>query len=83
MRNKLEGEIRRMHDFNRDLRGEGLTSEALAKMAKGRAEEYTLRLSRLVQPTSMTNKLQDVDQAKFWGLQQNLVPSLLHQSGMS
>lgn len=22
MRNKLEGEIRRMHDFNRDLRGE-------------------------------------------------------------
>lgn len=23
MRNKLEGEIRRMHDFNRDLRGEG------------------------------------------------------------
>lgn len=28
MRNKLEGEIRRMHDFNRDLRGEGITSEA-------------------------------------------------------
>lgn len=25
MRNKLEGEIRRMHDFNRDLRGEGIT----------------------------------------------------------
>lgn len=38
MRNKLEGEIRRMHDFNRDLRGGVLTSEALAKMVKGRAE---------------------------------------------
>lgn len=25
MRNKLEGEIRRMHDFNRDLRGERIT----------------------------------------------------------
>lgn len=32
MRNKLEGEIRRMHDFNRDLRGEGITSEASDKM---------------------------------------------------
>lgn len=32
MRNKLEGEIRRMHDFNRDLRGEGITSEASYKM---------------------------------------------------
>lgn len=25
MRNKLEGEIRRLHDFNRDLRGTSLT----------------------------------------------------------
>lgn len=32
MRNKLEGEIRRMHDFNRDLRGERITSEASYKM---------------------------------------------------
>lgn len=44
MRNKLEGEIRRMHDFNRDLRGEGITFETLAKIVKGRAKEHTLRL---------------------------------------
>lgn len=40
MRNKLEGEIRRMHDFNRDLRGEGITSEASVKMVKGTIRSY-------------------------------------------
>lgn len=45
MRNKLEGEIRRMHDFNRDLRGEGtnwLTFVFLRQLQSGdreRAEE--------------------------------------------
>lgn len=51
MRNKLEGEIRRMHDFNRDLRGEGITSEASVKMVKGKVKKYTSRLLGLVQPT--------------------------------
>lgn len=69
MRNKLEGEIRRMHDFNRDLRGEGLISEALAKIVKGKSEEYSLSVSGLDQPTGMVMKLQGIDKAKFQGLQ--------------
>lgn len=34
MRNKLEGEIRRMHDFNRDLRGERVT-EGISQDVEG------------------------------------------------
>ena len=69
MRNKLEGEIRRMHDFNRDLRGEGLPSEALAKVVKGKAGECTFRLSGLDHPASMVAKLQGIDKARVRELQ--------------
>lgn len=34
-----------------DLRGEGITSEASAKMVKGKVKKYTSRLLGLVQPT--------------------------------
>lgn len=58
MRNKLEGEIRRMHDFNRDLRGEGITSEG-----KGYGEH--VEALRFVQSISIINKLQGIHQVRF------------------
>lgn len=65
MRNKLEGEIRRMHDFNRDLRGEAITSEVWATVVKARAKAPMWRLLGPVQPMNMVRKLQGIDQARF------------------